>query len=113
MRTREKKFENAVKDGYRENGWQVLDSGWPDFLAVKMVRGKRVIRAVEVKSKADKFRGKQLDMLYALSDNIQTYVVSEEQSGAPLTTHLNALDNSLEKFGAEREERLEKTHAAI
>ncbi len=105
MKKRERKFENYVKDGYRENGWEVLDSGWPDFLAVKMVNGKRVIKAVEVKSKHDQFRGKQLDMLYALSDNIQTYIVSEECDGSPTVTHLNEMNDSLEKHEAEEEKR--------
>jgi len=91
-------FENSVKETYRKDGWEVLDSGWPDFLAVKMKDGKRIVQAVEAKSKTDAFRGKQLDVLFALSDHIQTLTVIEEKDGTAYTSDLQAMSASYEAW---------------
>lgn len=41
--------EAMVKRRYEQEGWEMVRSGWPDFLAVRQERGKVVVKAVEVK----------------------------------------------------------------
>lgn len=57
------KFEQEVKDKLEEQGWTVYTKGWPDFLCI---RGKEV-KAIEVKSGNDVFRGDQVQVLNTLS----------------------------------------------
>ena len=73
------KFENKVREDFEREGWEVLTSGWPDFLLVKRdSAGKtKEIQALEVKSKKDDLRSNQKEMLYVLSDFIPVRVARE------------------------------------
>lgn len=62
------KFEREVANKLESEGWTVLNSGWPDFLAIKKnAKGKWELKAVEVKSRGDSLRPNQCEMLDALS----------------------------------------------
>ena len=72
------KFERKVADKLEAEGWTVLNSGWPDFLAVKKkANGKWELKAVEVKSKKDSLRPNQCEMLDALSTIIPVRIMVE------------------------------------
>ncbi len=61
-------FEDKVAAGYEAEGWKVYRNGWPDMLLVrKNADGKLEVKAAEVKSKTDDFRGNQLKVCVALS----------------------------------------------
>lgn len=64
--------EQHVRRALSTDGWQLLHTGWPDFL---LVRGKE-IAAVEVKTGSDHVRSNQLQVLRALkAAGIPVFVV--------------------------------------
>lgn len=78
MSTREKKFEKKAKARYEAEGWEVLTSGWPDFLLVKKCAdGTLELKGVEAKSKGDKLRPNQRRTLAALSTVMSIRIVGE------------------------------------
>lgn len=42
--------EQVVAEKLKSEGWEIYNSGWPDFLLTKFENGKLLVRAVEVKS---------------------------------------------------------------
>ena len=72
------KFEQKAKARYIADGWEVLDSGWPDFLLVKKRDdGTLELKGVEAKSKNDKLRSNQQRLLAALSTVLKIRIVGE------------------------------------
>lgn len=63
-------FQTQVKQELEQNGWEVLDSGWPDFLCIK--DGK--IKLIEVKAPGDVVRPNQKKVLDILSRYLPTRV---------------------------------------
>ncbi len=57
------KAEGKFKEEAIKKGWNVLRSGWPDFLIYKADQ----LAFVEVKDKGDRIRGHQKEMLTILS----------------------------------------------
>ena len=55
-------FEEFMLRRGRERGWKILTKGWPDFLYIK----KNRFLAVEVKSRRDKLKPHQTEMLRTL-----------------------------------------------
>lgn len=70
------KLEYEVYRKYLREGWQILRSGWPDFLAV---RGSELL-AIEVKGKTDRLSARQVSMLSALADHIPVIEAREGQN---------------------------------
>lgn len=66
-------FQDRVKAELEQNGWTVLDSGWPDFLCIK--DGK--VQAMEVKRDNEKLRPNQKQLLDVLHKLIPTRVIYE------------------------------------
>lgn len=72
------KFEKAVAEHYRQEGWDVLSNGWPDFLCVRKGKNSKYeLLAVEVKSKNDKLRPNQEQNLAFLSTRMPVLEVRE------------------------------------
>ena len=73
------KFEKKMKKEFEKRGWEVLHSGWPDFLLIKRNDAGKVseIQALEVKSEKDRLRSNQQKMLYTLSEFIPVRLVRE------------------------------------
>lgn len=60
-------FEDDAKTHYEQLGYEVLDSGWPDFLLIDKSTNK--IKFVEVKALGDTLKDSQKKMLAVLSAN--------------------------------------------
>jgi hypothetical protein len=66
-------FQDSVKQELEQNGWEVLDTGWPDFLCIK--NGE--IKAIEVKKPADIVRPNQQKMFSVLSQYIPVRIARQ------------------------------------
>lgn len=73
-------FEKRVKHHLEKEGWEVLYTGWPDFLAIKRDENGKITerKAVEVKSESDSIRDNQHEMLAALKDVIPIHIAKQE-----------------------------------
>jgi hypothetical protein len=71
--------EQEAKRYYENNGWKVLNSGWPDFLLYRRrPDGTMEVKASEIKN-TDDLRDNQRELLDVLSMVIPTVVAREKR----------------------------------
>ncbi len=66
--------EVAAAAHYKEEGWKILDSGWPDFLMWRWTGGRIEIKFAEIKSEGTNVRDNQRAALGVLSALAPTVV---------------------------------------
>lgn len=73
------RFEERVQRFLREQGFEVLPNGWPDFLCIrKSLDGQTSLLFVEAKSENDRIRKNQERVLNALAEaGLKVYLVRE------------------------------------
>lgn len=82
-------LEEKVKLHFQKQGYDVLRTGWPDFLCRKRKPGYGFeYRAVEVKTCKDDVRPNQQDMLLSLADMMPTIVLHETKEGGIFEEHI-------------------------
>ena len=73
--------EVAAAELYKQEGWRVADSGWPDFLLYRWSGGRLEIKFSEVKSVSASLRENQKRVLTVLSALAPTVVCQEQRCG--------------------------------
>jgi len=74
--------EIAAAVRYAEEGWKILDSGWPDFLMYRRSGGRIEVKFSEVKSETAPVRENQALALRVLSVLAPTVVCRERPDGS-------------------------------
>lgn len=75
------KVEDRAIQEFAEEGWSTLKSGWPDLLLYRVVNGELQVKFREIKSKHDKLRPKQkelLEILHKLGLDVGVYWIDEK-----------------------------------
>lgn len=73
--------ETTIAQQLRDQGWQLLTAGWPDFLCFKEVDGKVRLAAIEVKSFKSKPSPHQEELLRVLANVMEAYVIEADLYG--------------------------------
>lgn len=101
------RYEKTIREDLEKQGYTVLSSGWPDFLAYRMSSsGKPEIRLVEVKAHSDHLRDNQKELHSVFSAyGLPVQVVWEENGGmGQVLNPIDIIAQALSQLGSRKSE---------